>query len=256
MTDIDLKPKLDVALVKSKGKHFYDVKDYGLFPGTTGFLSVISKPALIAWSRNEALGSVERALRSRLTQGTAPALGTLTDDWIDEVISEASKRPDKLKDDAADLGTRVHKAIDDLLKGRTRRIDAAIEKPVKVFEDWLAESGIEIVLGDTPVASVEHRYGGSLDFLAMKEGRYILGDLKTSAAAYPEYALQVAAYARAVEETYGIKVAEAMILRLDKKEPYSFEVKRVSSLKDSLEAFLVAKKLSDFLKNSPYEGGR
>jgi len=77
-------------------------------------------------------------------------------------------------------------------------------------------------------------------------------DWKTSSGIWPEYALQVAAYAQAFKETYGETIDKAYIVRFSKKLPVEFEVKEIKSLDDSFEAFLAAKKLRDCLAEDQF----
>jgi ATP-dependent exoDNAse (exonuclease V) beta subunit len=58
------------------------------------------------------------------------------------------------------------------------------------------------------VYSARHRYAGAIDALAYREGELVALDWKTSKGLYPEYALQVAAYAKAIEEMTRQQVTE------------------------------------------------
>lgn len=245
-----LTPKYGVDLVIEGKSHLYDVSSGGetaRYPSVTGFLSVINKPALLPWAKKEALASVESALLKRL-DGKDLAKIVLNKPWIETILKEAKKRPDQIKDQAADLGTQAHAFIDLIIHGKEpESVPEAIEGPVQSFRDWWMESGIELVAGDTKVASVEHGYGGSLDALGRRNGKLIILDWKTSSGIWTEYALQVAAYAQAFRETYGLPVEEAIIVRFGKKPPIDFEAKELFDLNLSFQAFLAAKSLKEAL---------
>lgn len=245
-----MNPLYKVDLVVAGKAHLYDVTADGStirFPGVTGFLSVINKPALVPWAKREALALVEGALLKRL-DGAPRAQVALNKAWIDNVLAEAKRRPDQLKDAAADFGTRAHAFIDLIIHGQEPDvIPPEIEAPVRAFKDWWRGSGIELVMGDTKVASRLYGYGGSLDALGRRHGRLVILDWKTSSGIYPEYALQVAAYAQAFAETYGLPCSDAVIVRFGKKLPVEFEVKELADLKLSLQAFLAAKTLKESL---------
>ncbi len=245
-----LHPLYDVALVVEGREHLYDVTVNGetfRYPGVTGFLSVINKPALVPWAKKEALSLVEAALLKRL-EGNKSARIVLNKAWIDNLIYDAKKRPDLLKDEAADLGSKAHSFIDLIIHGQEpAEIPSEIEGPVKAFKDWWKDSGIELVMGDTKVASLKYEFGGSLDALGVRNGRYVILDWKTSGGIYSEYALQVAAYGQAFSETYGVECDEAVVVRFSKKLPVKFEKKEVANLTSSFQAFLSAKALKEAL---------
>ena len=151
-----LTPLYQVDQVVEGKSHFYDVTADGAterFPGVTGFLGVINKPALVPWAKKEALSMVEKALLGRL--GDQPAAPIeLTKAWITSVLSDASKRPQKITQEAADLGTQAHAMIDLIVLGKEpAEVPEPIQAPVNAFREWWKSSGIKIVLGDTKVAS-------------------------------------------------------------------------------------------------------
>jgi hypothetical protein len=247
------KPKFRVEQAVQNKSHFYDVYLEGdlvpsfRFPGVTGSLSIINKPALVGWAKNEALDHVKLALINRLN-GSQNVSVLLDQHWIECVIREAKKRPEKIKDDAADLGTLAHAHFDKIIHGiEPESVPEAIQAPVKAFHEWWKNSGIELVMGDTKVASLLHGYGGSLDALGRRNGQYIILDWKTANGIYPEYGLQVAAYGQAFFETYGIYCQEGIIVRFGKKLPIDFETKIVGDMEGAFQAFLNAKKLKSAL---------
>lgn len=243
-------------LVEGK-QHFYEVThDDGQverFPGVTGVLGIISKPALVPWATKTALENAKEALLEQL-DGKAGKKINLTELWIKAVIETAKKVPEKVKTEAGDLGTLAHAYFEAFIRGEEKlTVVPAIQPAVEAFSKWMAESGLQIVGGDTKVASVRHGYGGALDALAMDEdGAWTILDWKTGNGIYAEYALQVAAYAHAFEETYGIRPWRGIIVRFGKKEPVKFEVREVRSLRESFEAFLAAKSLQDSLKQEQF----
>ena len=115
------------------------------------------------------------------------------------------------------------------------------------FQEWYGQKGITVVLGDTKVASRIYGFGGSLDALGWRDGEYGILDWKTGSGIYKEHALQVAAYAQALAETYGLTAKWAEIVRFSKKPPIQFEPKSVKNLTASFQAFLEAKTLSELM---------
>ena len=83
--------------------------------------------------------------------------------------------------------------------------------------------------------------------MANINGEYCVIDWKTSKAVYPEYHLQVAAYAKAVEDMYEKKVDATYILRCDKVTG-RFEAVRSKDIAKNFKAFLAALTLYKRLK--------
>ncbi len=238
-------PRFTVELEVKNKKHFYRVTTGGdtfVFPGTTGYLGIINKPALIPWAKKEALAIVKAELCKRLADDNETIIDA---EWIDRVFVLGLARPDKIKDDAADLGTLVHQYIDQIIQGKMPPdLTPEMEPAITAFINWWKESNIELVMGDTKVASLIHNYGGSLDALGRQNGEYVILDWKTSNGVYDEYALQVSAYWKAFAETYGPTCARGYIVRFSKKLPIEFQVKEIADLETSFEAFLAAKNLT------------
>lgn len=252
MTALLLKPKYRVELSVEKKKHFYNVYDdenrlLAHLPGVTGFLDVINRPGLAIWGRNQALDSVQLALERHLA-GEDEAEILMDRVWIDDVIKTARKKPDKIRDDAADLGTRAHLFIDSIIHGKEPElVPPDIAAPIQAFKQWWRNSGIELVLGDTKVASLIHGYGGSLDALGRRQGKFIILDWKTGNGIWKEHALQVAAYGQGFFESYGLYCQEGIIVRFGKKAPVDFETREIADLESSFMAFQHAKALKESL---------
>ncbi|MCS5657630.1 MAG: hypothetical protein NZ762_04135 [Dehalococcoidia bacterium] len=216
------------------GRH-YRVEGYDeLFPSVTNVLDVINKPALVPWARNMALESVETALKKR--SGTREAI---TPEWISQVISEARRRPEQVRDQAADFGTQAHVAIDQIVQGLEPQIPPEMELVVNNFTEWRRDANLDLHLTETMVFSDKYRYAGAMDAIAYRDGSLVALDWKTSNGLYPEYALQVAAYANALAEMTGKPVTEAWTVRFGKTTP-EFEARQVIDLEKSFIAFRAA----------------
>ncbi len=251
----------------------------------TGTLGVINKPLLIPWATNQ---GIARAIASLIAkpgdidataawiaeaikaakkstgrgQSWAAALTTamakkyefggkleLSAAFLAALIEAASKQPDKVKDEAADIGSMVHAAIEAIIKGEEPHVPERIATPVAEFRTWFAGTKTEIVAQELAVGSVKHLFGGRLDAIGVRKidgkWRWGIGDWKTSAGIYEEMALQVAGgYAIAAEEQFpGLKIEWADIVRFAKAEPYGSESKPVLNMDVARRAFLGALQL-------------
>lgn len=253
---MNLTPLYDVKLIADGKQHFYTIGDNPtFFPGVTTVLgSCIPKPALLPWALNSMGENIKDFLRGRTI------LEPMLIKEIDEVVKEAKNVYKKKASDAADIGSRVHKAIDDLIHRKELEISSDIAAGVEGFRAWNASHSLKIELGDTKIGSKLFGYGGSLDFLAFdKDGGVILWDLKTTKkrkdrdhGVYDEYAYQLAAYCQAFTETYGIPVKEAYILWVNKEKP-EFKAVKVADLRVCLDGFLTALKMYQIQKYEKFE---
>eukprot|EP01113_Clastostelium_recurvatum_P008677 TRINITY_DN14118_c0_g1_i2.p1 TRINITY_DN14118_c0_g1~~TRINITY_DN14118_c0_g1_i2.p1 ORF type:complete len:183 (-),score=43.68 TRINITY_DN14118_c0_g1_i2:143-691(-) len=178
------------------------------------------------------------------------------------MLQTAAGSSDKVRDAAADVGTRAHIVIDDHVIGG-RAIDLSTMEPDVVpvmqgFDAWRKSCGLELLQRDTIVYSTKHGYAGAMDALGRKlittkkdKGGLVVLDWKTSNQFSSDYAYQVAAYAHAFEEMTGEKVDEAWVVRFDKAKP-KYEVRKVKSLKQSFEIFHSALKLWRATNESPW----
>jgi len=119
----------------------------------------------------------------------------------------------------------------------------------------VAESGLQMhsELSEQVVWSSEHRFAGCLDALAWRPdpqapgGRvWVAIDWKTSRQLRPEYALQVAAYAKALQESTGVLIAEAQVVRLEKNS-VGYETRLLARIDDCYTSFLQAAGLWRYL---------
>jgi hypothetical protein len=235
------RPKYEVGYKEYRRQHLYTVgeKEY---PSVTKILSIIGggkTNALVVWARREALKMAKSEILGYMDAGKA-----LTHVALDELIQKADRQPDTIKGAAADIGTRVHTAIDCFISGKTPQLDADSERGFNNFMVWLRGQEYEIIAGDTVVASMDYGYGGRLDAIARdKNGDLVLLDWKTSNALRDEYPLQVSAYAQAFEETYGIKCKSSVVVRFGKDKADDFEHREVNLLQ-AWSAFSAAVLLS------------
>ena len=127
---------------------------------------------------------------------------------------------------AADFGTQAHILIDQIVQRLEPEIPAEMVTVVENFATWRREAGLDIQMSEMMVYSAKYRYAGAMDAVATRDGQLVALDWKTSNGLYPEYALQVAAYAKALEEMTGQTVTEAWAIRFGKTTP-EFEVRKV-----------------------------
>ncbi len=246
-----LNPLYDVKLIATGKQHFYQIgTDETFHPGSTTALSVLNKPALVPWAANTACENIQEYLMANALNKP------LTKEEIEKACLEGKNIYKKKASEAADVGSRVHQAIDTIIRGETPVISDDIKAGVQGFLDWKASNSLKIELGDTKLGSKLFGYGGSLDMVAFDGNEAIIFDFKTTKkrkdrdhGIYPEAAFQLSSYANAFTERFGIPVKAVYGLWLDKEKP-GFKAVKVSDINACFEIFLACLKI---YKNSKYE---
>lgn len=160
-------------------------------PGVTTILSVLNKPALVAWANRMGLEGID----TRKYVDEAASVGTLAHALIMESLGGV---PVRLEDFTADQLMRARYGV-------------------QVFNDWRKGRDLKPLLIEQPLVSDEHRYGGTIDLLGELDGEPVLIDLKTSSGIYEEHVFQVGGYWKLVDEA-GVKIRGARILRIGRTE--------------------------------------
>lgn len=142
-------------------------------------------------------------------------------------LFRAGKDPDKVKDEAADIGTVCHEMIEHYIYGQDEYTppentdqDTVITaaKGLKDYIAWSEAEGVEYLESEIRLVSEEYQYGGTADAIIKYHGKTYLIDFKTSKSLYDTYPVQLAAYRNAIHETTGYKIDGCMIIKIDKGE--------------------------------------
>ena len=157
--------------------------------------------------------------------GAARDIGHETHYWIEEYINSSIKNPNEVDWKLGSLGDKAKNAV-------------------KAFLKWEASHDIVWMGSEKKVYSKEYDYAGTVDAIAMINGKYCIVDFKTSAKIYKESYVQLSAYAQAVEEIHGKPVDLAVVLRLDKEEDKYQEAAFIPS--DYFHVFLMAMQMKKF----------
>lgn len=227
-----------VKLTFQEFQHQYKLEDGTLVPSVTTILSVLNKPALINWAANQAVDYVAAGLKPGVSYDEVQ---------LQQLFNAARKAHAIRKQDTADIGSMVHDWIERYINGEKPEmpINEQLKKSVENFLDWQKKNKVEFLLSEQPVFSKEHKYCGTLDFVAKIEGELFLGDIKTSSAIYDEYFLQLAAYGVARSEEFPEEKYKSQgIIRISRDGSFQFKLSQNSE--DSFQAFLAAKRIFDW----------
>lgn len=111
-----------------------------------------------------------------------------------------------IKKESGEHGSRVHKAIEDLLNGKEISIDSqypdnnGVDSELTVseydaiisFSDWFSETKPEKIY--TELVFFADKFAGTMDFVCKIDGEYWIIDLKTSQYVWPSHEIQLTSY--------------------------------------------------------------
>jgi len=111
---------------------------------------------------------------------------------------------EEIKKQSASEGTKVHEAVQAILTGQEPEIESSIAPTVTAFRKYLSENDIQVDPDfiEKRVVNFNERYAGTIDALALINGRFGILDIKTSQAIYRDYNLQTAAYFPPLREQF------------------------------------------------------
>jgi hypothetical protein len=205
---------------------FYEIDDCGTLPSVTTILSVIGKPALIAWS-----AKVEREMVTKVSadlyEDVSKSSPMTRAGWLLTLGNRLGKEKAHTKElaKAGDIGTQVHNLVEWTLKGElmydagpSPRIEDKAQWAFMAWQDWRKAVNLKPIAIEQVIWSRTHGYAGTLDLLAEVDGVLTVIDWKTGKAVYPEAHLQNAAYRQAIREMGHGDPKQGLIVRLPKIE--------------------------------------
>ena len=206
----------DTVVLKFDGfKHLYTVNGE-IVPSVTGVLSVINKPALVAWAARTAVEYIATCIHP----GEA-----LDEVQLAAIWQAGTSAHYQHKVDAGDLGKFVHKWIEDYIKGNNpgRPVNEGLQVSIDQFLVWVEEHNVKFRMSEQPIYSRKYKYAGTLDFICEINGKLYIGDTKTSSGIYDEMWIQTAAYRQARSEEFpNEKYVGQLIIRIGKVGSFEF----------------------------------
>lgn len=206
-----------IELVFDEAKHLYFVNGQ-VVPGVTTPLDKhLPKPWLAPWAAKMCAEYLEANLKPGET--------------LDEIQLKRLAKDMKMSwrrkgEDAADIGTLVHKFAEDhaLGKNPTLPINKQARNGAEAYLAWLQENHVEVIFAERRVYSRDFEYAGTVDLVARINGALEVVDYKSSNAFREDFAYQTAAYQQALREELGWDFERRRCLRFD-KETGLFETK-------------------------------
>lgn len=175
-----------------------DAKKFNWLPSVTTVMKVLAAPELDRWKQ-------QQVLMASLTLPRNP--GENDEQYCSRILEDAFKQVN----DAADLGTQIHKALENHFQGMV--YDPDMEPYVSPVKKWVAENGVTFLKHELRLVNAEIGYAGTTDALIEKDGVLHVLDYK-SRRTKPEYKItpwgkepmQIAAYATIAGATRGVNL--------------------------------------------------
>jgi hypothetical protein len=124
-----------------------------------------------------------------------------------------------IKKQSASEGTLIHKTVEEILMGHSPIADPTITPAIDAFLKFIEEKHIQVdpEYVERQIIHRGERYVGTLDALALIDGKFGVLDIKTSQAIYRDYNLQTAAYIAAIQNEMK-NLQTRWILRIDQNK--------------------------------------
>jgi len=225
---IKFKKNYKIELAKTLAGHWYGVSKILKVSGKDKFLGYYPSSTTI-------LNAYPQSLQ--LTQ------------WIAQQGWQESQR---IKSEAGVRGTNIHNGIEALIKGEELfeggwsteewyRLDA--------FVKWHREYSPEILATEVALYSRKHGYAGRADVVCKISGKIMVGDWKSSSAIHDHFPLQVASYAKALEENTDIEVVETFVAQFGAKNKNNYRFVIYPDWRDHFKTFLHVKETWSYDNN-------
>jgi PD-(D/E)XK nuclease superfamily protein len=195
-------------------------------PSVTTILNVLNKPALVEWGVKCACNDIEENLRALF------AGNSFTEQQILGIVTRGRTAHDRVREDAAEVGTNVH----DWIAAMWRSIITGEPTPPRPTEErerncveaaikWFGEHHLKPLKVEEAQYSMDLGICGRPDWIGWVDDEFAVLDYKSTAKIYPELCLQETFYAVMHNEEFEQLPSVRWGLRLDKRDG-SFEARR------------------------------
>lgn len=123
---------------------------------------------------------------------------------------------ESVKQKSASEGTLIHETVEKILMNQQPEVPESIEPSIRTFLDFMLKNRIQVDPDyvEKRVINYEDRYAGTIDAVALINGKIGILDIKTSQEIYRDYDLQTSAYMAALKDQIP-NLSTRWILRID-----------------------------------------
>ena len=230
---------------KMRATTLRDARKYHLYPSVTSILNVLAKHELETWKYRQITDVAYKNPSLQLQEKTA-------EDYNAKVVGMAFLQVH----DAANLGTRIHNALDECTKGNVCS-DKETLQYIQPFLDWEKDRDIRFTDTEIVVVNKEHGFAGRVDaFFDYGENGIGILDYKTRKfdklnipRPYDGEKMQLAAYAAAYYTEERLCDVLAGNAYISSTSPGAFHVHKHDCLIDAWEAFKALCKIWRYKNN-------
>ena len=164
-----------------------DARKENLYPSATTIISVLEKPQLSKWIKENAIKTAFQNL---------PLDGEEMEGYVRRISNLAYRETSS----AAQFGTDFHKSAEDYFNGKP--MDERFRQQLSPVIEWKESKGISFDKLEHQFASTKHGFGGTVDIICSnQEGQKMIADYKTRKSnpkykmrPYGQEILQIGAY--------------------------------------------------------------
>lgn len=129
------------------------------------------------------------------------------------------KLSESIKEKSAAEGTQIHEAVEKILANESPVFNSNIAPAITAFKNFLVKTKIQAdpAYIEKRIIHYDNRYAGTIDAMALIDGKLGILDIKTSQAIYRDYNLQTAAYTEALRHQLP-NLQTRWILRIDQNQ--------------------------------------
>jgi hypothetical protein len=236
----------------------YAIDGLGEYTSVTSSLSVINKPRLADWRKNRALDKMQLLLPQQAKyqqladEKNAKARKHKNNTWQSMMREEASKAPGEIMEASRVFGNESHELIELALLSNDVHVDPAYAHIYEGFTAWQRDTGLTVVATELMVWHSFHEYAGTIDMVVRTDSG-VLGviDIKTGGV-FNEAAMQLAAYAKALQHLTGEPVEHAWVLQLPRERSTTdtteelYQFVELANLPYWFDGFKAAKELAPY----------
>jgi len=126
------------------------------------------------------------------------------------------KAAQSVTEKSAEEGTLVHEAAEAILLGQNPEVSPVIKPAIDAFREFIETRNIHTATDwvERRICHRGERYAGTIDAMALIDGKFGVLDIKTSQAIYRDYNLQTSAYVEALKDQFK-NLQTRWILRID-----------------------------------------
>ena len=221
----------------ARGGRHYEVEGYQFdFSSVTSVTGIVNKFGIPDYYKRKGIekaidimaqpGAQERLeLSAKLKNERARKHKNNT--WQTELYEEAKSGPQEAMDIATNFGTDAHEIIERIAMNDVNQkwesdLDESTEYSsiVEGFQAWNRDYDLQIIASELMVYHPAYKYAGTIDLVCQRIGtaELVVIDVKTGGV-FDEAAMQISAYAQALEYLTNDPVSEAWALQLPRERP-------------------------------------